>query len=97
MTSIEPMTDVERQNRALKQLLIDADAVAKLRGDRYGLCDSEAHGQYYPSSAIAIVLQNARIEGFTPLFSLEDALSAEKSPNSPWHESIRSNQTGDSP
>ena len=46
---------------SLLQLLVDADAVARVRGDRYGLCDQlDNDGQPYPSAALADWIDVAR-------------------------------------
>ncbi len=50
------------------QLLVDADAVARARGDRYGLCDQiDNDGEPYPSAALTNWLDVARrVYGMTP-------------------------------
>ncbi len=61
----------------LAQLLIDADHIARQRGDKHGLCDSiDNSGGAYPSasaSASAIVSQLKR-EGYEPVITIEQAL-----------------------
>lgn len=44
------LTDREK---TLLQFLLNADAVARARGDQYGLCDCiDNAGNYYPSAAL---------------------------------------------
>lgn len=84
------MSQIERENRLLKQLLVDADAVARMRGDEFGLCDALLKdGESYPSAALGFVLRACAAEGFSACITLQDSLQSERDPNSPWHESIQ--------
>lgn len=57
----------------LRQLLIDADAVARQRGDSFGLCDSvDNSGRPYQSAGSDSILQHCRMLGIRPMLSLKD-------------------------
>lgn len=52
----------------LKQLLIDIDAVARYRGDKFGVCDCiDNAGDPYPSHFLQdVVLAEIKKQGFKP-------------------------------
>ncbi len=51
--------------------LLDADTVARTRGDRVGLCDAlDAHLQPYPGAGLAEILRVARDGGVRSTVSL---------------------------
>ncbi|HEY0076684.1 MAG TPA: hypothetical protein VGB77_21555 [Abditibacteriaceae bacterium] len=84
------MSEIEKENRKLKQLLVDADEVARRRGDVFGLCDSihSREGEAYPSHAMGEALEKCKEEGFRPLLTYDEAKAEGNHPNSPWHEAL---------
>ena len=75
------------ENRLLKQMLVDADAVARKRGDEHGLCDSilDKTGEFYPSSTMGNLLQLCKAQGFKPALTLDEALKYERDPSNPHY------------
>lgn len=57
----------------LRQLLMDADAVARRRGDGFGLCDAiRADGMPYPSWGCQQVMAHSTMAGIKPMLELKD-------------------------
>ncbi len=56
-----PLSSSERAElHALRNLVIDADGVARQRGDKYGLCDqTDNRGRPYPSQWAANLIGRA--------------------------------------
>jgi hypothetical protein len=61
-------------SRDLKQLLVDADEVARQRGDTHGLCDAISNtGEAYPSAYCAALIEEFRvIEKIKPILFIKD-------------------------
>ncbi len=75
-------TEDEQWIALLKQYLVDADEVARRRGDKYGLCDSlvERKGrekEAYPSTAYTPLFERLKREGYKPMLFLKDLESSE--------------------
>jgi len=50
--------------RCLRQLVVDADTIARKRGDRYGLCDCiDSAGNPYPSPWSAELIRRVKAKG----------------------------------
>lgn len=65
------------ENELLRQLLVDADEVARQRGDTYGLCDAiDNSGNPYQSAYNARLLDYIKSEGVKPMLSLDDIFKA---------------------
>jgi hypothetical protein len=55
------------------QYLVDADAVARLQGAEYGLCDSvDNRGRPYQSAGLASWLELLKAEGVKPILKASD-------------------------
>lgn len=65
--------ELQREINFLQQLLLDADEVARQRGDECGLCDAMNNGgQPYPSASSAELLQKLKDQGRKPMLFLKD-------------------------
>ncbi len=65
--------ELQREINFLQQLLLDADEVARQRGDEFGLCDAMNNGgQPYPSASSAELLQKLKDQGRKPMLFLKD-------------------------
>ncbi len=71
--SADALQSLKREINFLQQLLLDADEVARQRGDEFGLCDAMNNGgQPYPSASNAELLQKLKDQGRKPMLFLKD-------------------------
>ena len=65
--------NLQREINFLQQLLLDADEVARQRGDECGLCDAMNNdSEPYPSASSAELLQTLKEQGRKPMLFLKD-------------------------
>lgn len=70
---VVPDTQAITPLQMLQQLLVDADEVARRRGDEHGLCDSiDNSGNAYPSAVCSNLVWELRHSGVKPLLFLKD-------------------------
>jgi hypothetical protein len=69
----EELRELTHAKSTLEQLLLDADEVARRRGDKHGLCDAlDNDGDAYPSGSSTALVELLLAQGRKPMLFLKD-------------------------